>query len=91
MRVALEAGETFKAAFVATTTSWEILMGLWAVNSKPMPPNSSVWYHLKDLSLRPPDCEGMLVRLFTGETQARVQTTIDLIDWSLPLFNKEPE
>jgi hypothetical protein len=88
MSVALAAGETFKAAFVATTTLWEILMGLWAVNSKPMPPNSSVWYHLKDLSLKPTDSEEMLTRLFTDETRVRVQTAIDLIDWILPLLDR---
>jgi len=84
MKVALTARDQFKASFVAITTSWEILMGLWAVNSKPMPPNSSAWFHLKDLSLKPPDSEEMLTRLFTGETQMRVQATIDMIDWILP-------
>jgi len=84
MDVAQKADILLKAAFVATTTSWEILVGLWAANNKPMPPNSSVWFHLKDLSTVPPDCEDMLKRLFCGETHVRVQTAINLIDWILP-------
>ena len=84
MNVAQNAEALLKAAFVATTTSWEILVGLWAVNNKPMPPNSSVWFHLKDLSNVPPDCEETLKRLFCEETHIRVHIAIDLIDWILP-------
>lgn len=84
MDVALAAGDILKAAFVATTTSWEILTGLWTVNDKPMPPNSSVWFHLKDLSNVPPYLEETLHRLFCGETLVRVHTAINLIDWILP-------
>ncbi len=83
MTVALAAGNLFKAAFVAGTNSWEVLMGLWAANDKPRPPNGSVWAHLKDLSKGPDEIERQLYQLFCGETQQRVQTAIDLIDWVL--------
>jgi len=87
MNVALAASDILKAAFVATTTSWEILVGLWAVNDKPMPPNSSVWFHFKDLSKVPSNTEGVLQRLFCGETLVRIHTAIDLIDWMLPYLD----
>lgn len=83
MTVALRAGDLPKAAFVCSTTSWQILMGLWAVNDKPMPPNGSVWTHLKDLSKRPLDLDGQINQFFCGETSQRIQTAIDLIDWIL--------
>ena len=91
MNVALGAGDILKAAFVATTTSWEILVGLWAVNDKPMPPNSSVWFHLKDLSIVPHDLEETLKRLFCGETLTRVHTAMSLIDWILPYLDADAD
>ena len=91
MNVALGANDILKAAFVATTTSWEILVGLWAVNNKPMPPNSSVWFHLKDLSKVPPELDAMLKCLFCGETLARVHAAINLIDWMLPYLGTYEE
>ncbi len=83
MTVALAAGDLLKAAFVASTNSWEVLMGVWAANDKPMPPNGSVWAHLKDLSKGPNEIERQMYLLFCGETQQRVQTAIDLIGWVL--------
>lgn len=41
MRVALGGGDLLKAAYVAGTSSWQIMEGLWAANDLPMPPNSS--------------------------------------------------
>lgn len=89
MNVALAADDILKAAFVATTTSWEILLGLWAANEKPMPPNSSVWFHLKDLSNMPHGLVTMLHSLFCGETHMRVHTAMNLIDWMLPYLDTE--
>jgi predicted nucleotidyltransferase len=37
MTVVSRASDLLKATFVASTTSWEILVGLWAINDKPMP------------------------------------------------------
>lgn len=83
MTVAQRAGNLPKAAFVCSTTSWQILMGLWAVNDKPMPPNGSVLVHLKDLSKKPLDLEKQIDQFFCGETSQRIQTAVNLIDWIL--------
>ncbi|MBO0793483.1 MAG: nucleotidyltransferase domain-containing protein [Ktedonobacteraceae bacterium] len=83
MNVALQSDDLLKAAFVASTTSWITLVGLWAVNDKPMPPNSSVWAHLKDLSLTPPDVETLLKHYFCGEARQRVEIAINLTEWVL--------
>jgi predicted nucleotidyltransferase len=83
MTVAQRAGNLPKAAFVCSTTTWHILMGLWAVNDKPMPPNGSVLSHLKDFSKKPLDLERQINHFFCGETSQRIQTAIDLINWIL--------
>lgn len=79
--VALGGGDLLKAAFVTGTSSWQIIEGLWAANGKPVPPNSSVRPHLRDLSRGPYDVENLYSRLFVAETQVRVQVALDLIDW----------
>ena len=53
MAAALTASDTLKAAYLTSTQSWPLLQGLWAANEKPLPPNGSVWVHLKDLSRGP--------------------------------------
>jgi len=78
---ALKAGDLLKGAYVSSTASWPILTGLWAANDRPIPPNGSVWVHLKDLSKGPPGVEELLRQFFGGETLHRIQTAIDLIDW----------
>lgn len=83
MSVAQRAGDLLKAAFVCSTTSWQILMGLWAVNDKPLPPNGAVLAHLKDLSKKPPGLEEQMNQFFCGETSQRVQIAMNLIDWLL--------
>jgi predicted nucleotidyltransferase len=89
METALRANDLLKAAFIASTTSWKILEGLWATNSRPIPPSGSVWIHLKDLSKGPPHVAESLKTLFCGETQQRIQTAIDLIGWVLAHSNDE--
>lgn len=83
MEAALAAHDLFKAAFIASTTSWKMLEGLWASNSKPMPPTGAVWVHLKDLSKGPTDMEALLQTLFIGETQERIQAALDVMGWVL--------
>lgn len=81
VRVAMNGDDLLKAAFVAGTTSWGVMEGLWAANSRPLPPNSSVRPHLKDLTVGPPDIEPKYRQLFMAETPERVQVTLDLLDW----------
>lgn len=82
MRVALGGGDLLKAAYVASTSSWQIMVGLWAANDLPLPPNSSVRPHLRDLS-GPPDIEPRYRALFLADAEHRVQVALDLIDWIL--------
>jgi predicted nucleotidyltransferase len=78
--VAVDGGDWLKAAFVAGTSSWQLMEGLWAANNLPLPPNSSVRPHLRDLA-GPPDVEAKYRRLFLGDTGERVGVTLELIDW----------
>lgn len=83
MRVALGGGDLLKAAYVAGTSSWQIMEGLWAANDLPVPPNSSVRAHLRDLSKGPPEVERSYRELFLAGAAQRVQVALELIDWIL--------
>lgn len=83
MRVALAGGDLLKAAYVAGTSSWNMIEGLWAANDLPVPPNSSVRAHLRDLTKRPPDIGRSYRELFLADASRRVQVALELIDWIL--------
>lgn len=83
MRVALGGGDLLKAAYVAGTSSWQIIEGLWAANGLPVPPNSSVRPHLRDLSKGPPEVEQRYRDLFLAGAPRRVEVALELIDWIL--------
>ncbi|GHO89683.1 nucleotidyltransferase domain-containing protein [Dictyobacter formicarum] len=89
IQVAFKAGHLLKAAFVSGTVSWQIIEGLWAANNRPLPPNSSIWPHLKDLTQGPPDVEEQLKQLFCAETPQRIQVTLNLLDWILSQLDSE--
>lgn len=72
-----------KAAYVAGTSSWQIMEGLWAANDRPVPPNSSVRPHLRDLSKGPPEIERRYRDLFLAGASRRVEVALELIDWVL--------
>jgi nucleotidyltransferase-like protein len=80
IRVALDGGDLLRAAFVAGTTSWGIMEGLWAANNRPLPPNSSIRPHLRDLS-GPVDVQAKYERLFLADTPERVRVALELLDW----------
>jgi len=84
MIAAREAGDLLQAAFVASTTSWKILEGLWAVNDRPMPAGGAVRAHIQDLTRRPPALEDLWHRLFAGDAPSRVQAAIEAIEWVVP-------
>ncbi|GHO54494.1 nucleotidyltransferase domain-containing protein [Ktedonobacter robiniae] len=88
IRVAERGGHVLKAAFAAGTVSWQIIEGLWAANNRPLPPNGSIWAHIKDLSQGPPDVEERLKHFFCGETGQRVQVALELLDWILPSLER---
>lgn len=88
--VAWKGGDQLKAAFVTSTSSWQIIEGLWAANHRPLPPNSSVRPHLADLETGPPDVEERYRQLFLGSTGERVQAALELIDWILTAHASAP-
>lgn len=83
LRTARAAGDTLKMGYYASTNSWKVLEGLWALNDKPVPPAGAVWAHLPDLTLRPERLEASLKQMFTGTTDERAGRTLELIDWVL--------
>lgn len=87
MTVAMDGGDLLKAAFVAGTSSWQIMEGLWAANDLPVPPNSSVRPHLHDLTRGPDGVEASFRDLFLAEPRLRVRTALQLIDWILLQLN----
>jgi predicted nucleotidyltransferase len=91
IRVAEREGQLLKAAFATGTVSWQIIEGLWAANNKPLPPNGSIWPHLKDLSQGPPDVEERLKLFFCGETEQRVRAALELLDWILASLERGEE
>ncbi|GHO46774.1 nucleotidyltransferase domain-containing protein [Ktedonospora formicarum] len=89
IRVAENGNQLLKAAFVTGTVSWQIIEGLWAANNRPLPPNGSIWSHVKDLSQGPVDIEERLECLFCGETRKRVRVALELLEWILSSLKGE--
>ncbi|MFF2911136.1 DNA polymerase subunit beta [Paenibacillus sp. NPDC057934] len=81
VKAAQMAGDDLKAAFVVGTTSWKILEGVWAASNKPMPPNGSVLFHLKDLEGLTDDRKDLIKSLFVGEVRERIESSIQIIEW----------
>ncbi len=82
IRVAVAGGDLLKAAFVSATCSWFLMEGLWAANDRPLPPNSSVRPHLRDLA-GPPEVESLYGDFFLGTAERRVEVALYLLDWIL--------
>jgi len=78
-----------QAAYVASTTSWQVLEGLWAANGRPMPSNGAVRAHVRDLSTTPPLLEELWHRFFAGDAPDRVQAAIEIIDWVVPILEEQ--
>lgn len=85
---ARDAGDELRAAYVTSTSAWEMLRGIWAVYDKPVPPGGALWAHLHDLPAGPPDIEAWLRVLFAGDTSDRTGVAIEIIDWVLPHLEK---
>jgi predicted nucleotidyltransferase len=81
---ARDTGDELRAAYVTSTSAWEMLRGIWAAYDKPMPPCGALWAHLHDLPAGPPDIAAWLRRLFVGATSDRIGAAIEIIDWVLP-------
>lgn len=89
MEAADSAGDSLKASFVASTTSYKILEAFWHVNDKPMPPSGGVLAHLKDLEIGAALLEDGMRRLFLGSAEARVRAALEMIDYVHPLLQNE--
>jgi predicted nucleotidyltransferase len=72
---ARDAGDELRAAYITSTSSWEMLRGIWAAYDKPVPAG-------------PPDVKAWLRRLFVGATSDRISVAIEIIDWVLPRLEK---
>jgi len=83
IKAANEEQDDLKASFVVTTTSWQMLEGIWAVNNKPVPPNGSVLFHLRDLERIPENMTEKIKFLFTGNVKERTETAIEMIEWTI--------
>lgn len=86
MEAAAGTGDSLKASFVASTTSYKILEAFWLVDQKPMPPSGGVLAHLKDLQTGSALLEDWTNRLFLGSAEIRVRTAIEMIDFVHPFL-----
>lgn len=80
---ALAAGDDLRAGFLASTTTWKALEGVWAVNDLPMPHGGAVLAYLDDLDVNPLDSPPLVTALFGGTARERALTCCRLIDWFL--------
>lgn len=80
---ALKANDELKASYIVHTSTWTLLEGIWAINSKPTPPAGSVLRYIQVLSNKPIHLEALLHKLFLGDTTERISSAIFLIEWVL--------
>lgn len=80
---ALDAGDLLRAGYVAATSSWKVLEGIWAINHRPIPPSGALPAHLADLADAPPGWPALFARLFQGDDRSRIDATLVAIDWFL--------
>ncbi|MGF2715416.1 DNA polymerase subunit beta [Bacillus mycoides] len=80
---ALKANDELKASYIVHTSTWTLLEGIWAINSKPTPPVGSVLRYIQVLPKKPIHLDALLNKLFLGETIERISSAIFLIEWVL--------
>lgn len=68
------------STFYASTNAWKVLEGIWMVNSKPMPPSSSVLRFYNELPKKP--CENWFEKLFS-RNGIDTLFMLEVIDWIL--------
>lgn len=79
-RVGLASDDLLRATFCLSTTSWQLIEGLWAANDLPLPPNSSIRPHLRDLE-GPEDIETLFERMFLADPKERIRAGLQVIGW----------
>jgi predicted nucleotidyltransferase len=80
------AGDQVKTAFIVSSSTYQVFVGLWAINQKPMPASGSVLAHLADLSVRPDHIPGWLEQFLTGSLEERAMTFEAFCGWLIPLL-----
>jgi len=81
---ARDSGDALKAGYIVTTTAFEVLVGLWAINERPMPASGGVLAHLADLSQQPNHLPHWLEQLLQGSLTERITTFEALCQWLIP-------
>lgn len=77
---AIKQNNDISSTFYASTNAWKVLEGIWMVNSKPMPPSSSVLRFYNELTKRP--CGNWFEKLFTKNGIDNL-FMLEVIDWIL--------
>jgi len=81
---AINSHDTIKQNFIVSTNSWKIIEAIWAVNDKPMPPQSSVLRFKNELLVVP--YLDWFERLFSGDDESKSNSMIEIIEWVLPIL-----
>lgn len=76
---AIKNNDLKKVSYLISTNTWKVLEGVWAVNSKPMPPSSLVFN--KHDTLKTVPSVNWFEDLLIGDIHSRGNTMIDIIDW----------
>ena len=84
LAAAHDVGDDLKAAYIVTTQALEVMVGLWAINQRPMPASGGVLAHLADLPLQPDHLPDWLQQLFQGTLRERITTFEALCEWLIP-------
>ncbi len=71
--------DSLKTSYLLSTSSWEVLKGVWAVNDKPMPPSSIAFVFNHSLAVVPFD--KWFESLFDKDFTSRAESMIRIIDW----------
>jgi hypothetical protein len=81
---ARDSGDMLKAGYIVTTTAFEVLVGLWAINQRPIPASGGVLAHLADLPQQPHHLQNWLEQLLQGTLTERIATFEALCQWLIP-------
>jgi len=81
---ARDSGDALKAGYIVTTTAFEVLVALWAINERPMPASGGVLAHLADLPQQPDHLPHWREQLFQGSLTERITTFEALCQWLIP-------
>lgn len=79
LKGAIYNNDSLKTSYLLSTSSWEVLKGVWAVNDQPMPPSSIAFNFYHSLVVVPFD--KWFESLFDKDINSRAESMIRIIDW----------